>query len=308
MPWSRPKSFRRSSRSSLDAVASTVAPARFASWIAAMPTPPAPAWISTVSPACRWPNSKRQSSAVPNATGTHATATDVGAVGDRPGEDRRDRGELGVRAPEVRRDDPLADVTIGHALADLADRARALVADDVGHGRHLAAGAVERVAALDADRLDLDEHAAVVTDGIGDVFVAEHVGRTGLVVHGSFHGRMLRRGILQRRLPRLGRRAGHFEDLADRALVQRRLGQRKVALDDVAVAPAVTFLEHVAGRARSLTIAYALRSVISSAAAMSRSRTPGSRAMHSSARPCFVRKLQFAMYPNSSIFFRVLFR
>ena len=38
-----------------------------------MPTPPAPAWTSTVSPACRWPNSKRQSSAVPNATGTHAT-------------------------------------------------------------------------------------------------------------------------------------------------------------------------------------------------------------------------------------------
>ena len=43
----------RSSLSSVDAVASTVAPARLASWMAAMPTPPAPAWISTVSPACR---------------------------------------------------------------------------------------------------------------------------------------------------------------------------------------------------------------------------------------------------------------
>jgi hypothetical protein len=40
-----------------------------ASWIAAVPTPLAPAWISTVSPAFRWPNSNKQSSAVPNATG-----------------------------------------------------------------------------------------------------------------------------------------------------------------------------------------------------------------------------------------------
>ena len=63
------------SRSRLDAVAITVAPARLASWIAATPTPPAPAWMSTVSPDCRWPNSNRQSWAVPNATGTHAHFT-----------------------------------------------------------------------------------------------------------------------------------------------------------------------------------------------------------------------------------------
>ena len=50
MPWSRPSGFRRASLSSLDAVAITVAPARLASWMAAMPTPPAPAWTSTVSP------------------------------------------------------------------------------------------------------------------------------------------------------------------------------------------------------------------------------------------------------------------
>ena len=50
MPWSRPSASRRASFSSLDAVASTVAPARLASWIAARPTPPAPAWMSTVSP------------------------------------------------------------------------------------------------------------------------------------------------------------------------------------------------------------------------------------------------------------------
>src|SRR5205085_1248601 len=49
--------------------------ARLASWMAAKPTPPAPAWMSTVSPDRRWPNSKRQSSAVPKATGTQAAAT-----------------------------------------------------------------------------------------------------------------------------------------------------------------------------------------------------------------------------------------
>ena len=40
-----------------------------------MPTPPAPAWTSAVSPACSRPNSKRQSSAVPNGTGTQAASS-----------------------------------------------------------------------------------------------------------------------------------------------------------------------------------------------------------------------------------------
>ena len=65
----------RSSRAALDAVPSTVAPARFASWTAATPTPPAAACTSTVSPACSRPNSKRQSCAVPKAMGTQAAAT-----------------------------------------------------------------------------------------------------------------------------------------------------------------------------------------------------------------------------------------
>ncbi len=72
MPWSSPSRPSRARRWGLDAVASTVAPARFASWIAAMPTPPAPAWTSTVSPAWRRPSSNRQSSAVPTGMGTQA--------------------------------------------------------------------------------------------------------------------------------------------------------------------------------------------------------------------------------------------
>jgi len=40
-----------------------------------MPTPLAPAWTSTVSPGCSRPNSNRESSAVPNGTGTQAASS-----------------------------------------------------------------------------------------------------------------------------------------------------------------------------------------------------------------------------------------
>ena len=108
MPWSSPSSPSRSSRESLEAVASTRAPARLASWMAAMPTPLAPAWISAVSPACRRPNSNRQSSAVPKGTGTQAASSVVTPVGDRPAERLAHRPELGVRPVEAHGDDPVA--------------------------------------------------------------------------------------------------------------------------------------------------------------------------------------------------------
>ena len=81
-----------------------------------------------------------------------------GAVGNRPRDDHGGDDELGVRAPQHRGDHPLADVSVLDAVAHLTDRPRALVPDDVGGRGHLAAGPVQRVAALDADRLDLDEH------------------------------------------------------------------------------------------------------------------------------------------------------
>src|SRR5438445_370717 len=74
-------------------------------------------------------------------------------------------------------------------LADLADRPGALVTDDVGLRRHLAAGAVEGVAAFDADGFDVDHHAAGEPLGVGHVLVAEDVGRTGLVIDGGLHER-----------------------------------------------------------------------------------------------------------------------
>src|SRR5262249_35678157 len=49
----------------------------------------------------------------------------------------------------------------------------------------LAAGTIERVAALDAHRFDVDEDIARAHRGIGHVLVSEHARRPGLVVHGG---------------------------------------------------------------------------------------------------------------------------
>ena len=131
MPWSRPNSFRRSSFSSLDAVEITVAPACLASWIAAMPTPPAPAWIRTVCPASRLPAVNRHSWAVPNATGTQAAgaASSPSGIGqvDIAGTARFAACEpatfrVTTRSPTARSSTPAP-------TSD--DRARGEVADDV---------------------------------------------------------------------------------------------------------------------------------------------------------------------------------
>jgi hypothetical protein len=58
----------------------------------------------------------------------------------------------------------------------------------------------------------------------------------------------------------------------------------------------------VAGSVRSVTVPWALRSVLPGPAAMSRRRTPGPRAMHSSNRARLVRTLQLATLKNAHNF------
>ena len=70
--------------------------------------------------------------------------------------------------------------------------AGALVADDVGNRREVAAQPVEGVAALDADRLHPDQDVARPAGRVGHVLVAEHVGAARLVVHRCLHGSSLR--------------------------------------------------------------------------------------------------------------------
>ena len=156
-----------------------------------MPTPPAPAWIEH-GLARLQPTELEEAVVGGTERDRHARdRNEIGAVGHRPRQDLGNGHQLRVRAREVGAHDPLPDRAVGDAFADLADRARALVADDVRRRGHLATRTVERVAALDADRLDRDDHTAGIHHRIGDVFVAEDVGRTGLVVHGGFHARTL---------------------------------------------------------------------------------------------------------------------
>ena len=82
------------------------------------------------------------------------------------------------------------------------------------------------------------------------------------------------------------------QDLADGAFPPVRFGQRAVCLDVVAVAAAVLLLDHVAGLDQVVMMPKALRSVMSRLAAMSRRRTPGSRATRSITRAWVVRKVQ----------------
>ena len=66
-------------------------------------------------------------------------------------------------------------------------------------------------------------------------------------------------------------------------------------LDLVAIPPAVFRLVRYPASVRSVTIPWARRSVMPRLAAMSRMRTSGLWAMHSSARPWLVRKFQVIM-------------
>lgn len=113
---------------------------------------------------------------------------DVGPVGDLPGGHGGHREQLGVGAEQARGHDPVADGPVGDARPDLDDRAGGLVADDVGVGDERAARAVERVASLDRHGLDLHQHGAGGGLGVGDVLVAEDLGRSVAVVDGGLHG------------------------------------------------------------------------------------------------------------------------
>ncbi len=111
----------------------------------------------------------------------------VQPVGDRPGRDRGD-GALGrVRAGHVQSDHPVADRAVLDSGADLGHRAGGEIADDVRDRRRRRAGPGQQIAALDADRLDVDHHAAVGALGVGHVLVAQDLRTTVLVDHRGLH-------------------------------------------------------------------------------------------------------------------------
>src|SRR5439155_187940 len=66
-------------------------------------------------------------------------------------------------------------------------RARPLGHLDSGQADAAGARLDEHVPALNADRLDVDQHATRLADGLGHLFVAEDVRGSGLVINCCFH-------------------------------------------------------------------------------------------------------------------------
>src|SRR5262245_23516155 len=102
-----------------------------------------------------------------------------------------------MRAVHHHGDHALADLAVSHLLANRANDPRTLIPDDVRPRRHLAAGTMQRVAALDADCADVDEDTGRVADRVGHVFVTKYLGTTGLIVHRCFHAPLLFRSWLR---------------------------------------------------------------------------------------------------------------
>jgi hypothetical protein len=92
-----------------------------------------------------------------------------------------------MRPSRVQRHDPVADRAVLDADADLDDCARGEIPNDVRDRRRWRAGAGEQIPALDADRLDVDQHTAVGALGIRDVLVAQDVRAAVLVNHRRLH-------------------------------------------------------------------------------------------------------------------------
>src|SRR5215469_13771672 len=86
-------------------------------------------------------------------------------------------------------DGPVPLGETGHVDTDVQHGAGVLVADDVRGGRQLSAQPVQGVPALDAHRLDPDEHIVWADDRVGYLLDTEYFGPAGLVVHGCFHRR-----------------------------------------------------------------------------------------------------------------------
>ena len=192
-----------------------------------MPTPPAPAWISTVSPGLQV--TELEEAVVGGAErDRHARdRDDVGAVGHRP----RERSPAPRRA---RRASPRGSSRRRAGRRDGRSRPRRPRGScpRTGSRRCAAPSAISPPARLSVSPPSMliastsMSDAAGVDHGIGDVLVAEHLGRTGLVVHGSFHGPDATTTLPARRsVPSVLawlRGEEHLEHLADRPLVERR--------------------------------------------------------------------------------------
>src|SRR6476646_1786004 len=81
----------------------------------------------------------------------------------------------------------IADPEVPHLIADFEYMSRGLIADDVRTRGRRHRQPTERIAPLDRDRFDADEHFERAADRVRHVLVAEYARRTILAIHGGFH-------------------------------------------------------------------------------------------------------------------------
>ena len=97
------------------------------------------------------------------------------------------RPQRSVRSIRAGCRDALADPQIGHLRAHLDDRARRLIADDMGPAGEGCADAVQQVAAFDADRLNAEHDALGMTCRVRHLFVFEDFRTAVFVIDRCFH-------------------------------------------------------------------------------------------------------------------------
>ena len=93
----------------------------------------------------------------------------------------------GVTAERADRNGVIADFERGDVRADFAHDAAGLIADDVRLRHQRAAGAIQHVAAFDADGFHVDDDAVRVARRIGDVLVTEHLRCAVFIVDCGLH-------------------------------------------------------------------------------------------------------------------------
>ena len=164
----------------LRAVATTDAPARFASWIAAVPTPEAAAWTRTRSPAFRPPSWNRFRYAVNHASGIAAASANESEGGIGMSMRARHRHFLGVAASGEQEED---------ALPGALHLARRLEAEDLrgARRRRVLALRLQQVGAVHGGRAHVDDDLAGAGHRIRRLAPDERFGSAGLRDEDGFH-------------------------------------------------------------------------------------------------------------------------
>ena len=155
----------------------TRAPMCLASWMAKAATPPAPPWIRMVSPALSCSEFSTAQIAVRPVSAIAAAST-CDSAGRLLGNDVGADGELlavgAVAAGLQHAEHVIADLEVGDAVADGADLAREIAAQDQRElGLLVVAGGHLRIGAVDARGHDVDDDLPRPGDRIGQIAVGQ---------------------------------------------------------------------------------------------------------------------------------------